>query len=184
MLQQLLAIRAALTRSLEWVVIVLVACLVLDVLWGVCSRFVLQAPSRWTEEVATTLLIWVSLLGAAVAFSRKEHLGVDYLMNRFDPAARRLMAIVGQLLIIFFAAAVMIYGGYVLVSETLKAGQVTPALGIRMGYVYVAVPVSGVFITLFGLERIVELGTGHADPADRGSAGVALERSEQAPFPE
>jgi TRAP-type C4-dicarboxylate transport system permease small subunit len=75
MLGGLLALKAALVRLLEWIVIVVVAALVLDVLWGVFSRFVLRSPSRWTEEVATILLIWVSLLGAAVAFGRNEHWG-------------------------------------------------------------------------------------------------------------
>jgi TRAP-type C4-dicarboxylate transport system permease small subunit len=160
MLTGLLAVKTALVRLLEWIVIAVVAALVLDVLWGVFSRFVLRAPSRWTEEVATTLLIWVSLLGAAVAFGRNEHLGIDYVVKKFDPSARRLMAIVVQLLVALFAGAVMVFGGYILVSETLGAGQLLPALGIRSGHVYLAVPISGAFILLFCLERIVELAAG------------------------
>jgi TRAP-type C4-dicarboxylate transport system permease small subunit len=152
----LLLAKTAVTRLLEGFVIVAVAALVLDVLWGVCSRFVLRDPSGWTVEVATMLLIWVSLLGAAVAFSRNEHLGVDYLVKKLDPDAGHLLAIVSQLVVIYFAAAVMVYGGYVLVHETLQAGQVSPALGVKIGYVYLAVPVSGVFIILFCLERIIE----------------------------
>jgi TRAP-type C4-dicarboxylate transport system permease small subunit len=123
--------------------------------------------------VATMLLIWVSLLGAAVAFSRHEHLGVDYLVKKFDPAARRLMAVVVQLLVAAFAAAVMVGGGYVLVKETLDVGQLSPALGLRIGLVYLAVPVSGTFILLFCLERIVELVTGRHDESDGERDGKA-----------
>lgn len=170
MLRGLLAVKAALVRLLEWIVIVVVAALVLDVLWGVCSRFVLRSPSRWTEEVATILLIWVSLLGAAVAFGRNEHLGIDYLVKKFDPSASRLMAILAQILVAVFAGAVMVYGGYVLVSETLRAGQLSPSLGIRYGHVYLAVPISGAFLLLFCLERILELLSGRDDEA----AGHAL----------
>lgn len=179
MLSGLLAVKVALVRLLEWIVIIVVAALVLDVLWGVCSRFVLRSPSRWTEEVATILLIWVSLLGAAVAFGRNEHLGIDYLVNKFDPSARRLMAIIAQLLVAVFAGAVMVYGGYVLVSETLRAGQLSPSLGIRVGHVYLAVPVSGTFILLFCLERILELLSGRADEAD--SRPVRSEATPSAP---
>ncbi len=145
------------TRLLEGAVIVIMAALVLDVLWGVVSRFVLAEPSRWTEELATFLLTWVALLGAAVGFSRQQHLGVDILVNQLHPDAHRLMAIIVQCLIIFFTASVMIWGGYVLVSETLRAGQTTPALGIRMGFVYLAVPISGLFIVLFSLEQLYDL---------------------------
>ncbi len=146
-----------LTWLLELAVILAVGALVLDVLWGVCTRFVLGAPSRWTEEVATFLLIWVTLLGAAVAFGRREHLGVDYVVNKLDPAAKKLVALAVQIVVIAFATAAMIYGGYVLVTETLHSGQVTPALGVKMGYIYLAVPISGVFIVLFCLEQIAEL---------------------------
>ncbi|MCL4206845.1 MAG: TRAP transporter small permease [Pirellulaceae bacterium] len=171
MLTGLLAVKAALVRLLEWIVIAVVAALVMDVLWGVFSRFVLRSPSRWTEEVATTLLIWVSLLGAAVAFGRGEHLGIDYVTKKFDPSVRRLMAILVQLLVALFAGAVMVFGGYILVSETLRAGQLLPALGIRSGHVYLAVPISGVFILLFCLERIAELVSGRGDGAMEPQAG-------------
>jgi TRAP-type C4-dicarboxylate transport system permease small subunit len=176
----LLAIKNALVRLLEWIVIIVVAALVLDVLWGVLSRFALRWPSRWTEEMATILLIWVSLLGAAVAFGRNEHLGIDYLVKKFDPSARRLMAIVVQGIVAVFAGAVLVYGGYVLVSETLRAGQVTSALGIRQGHVYLAVPISGAFILLFCLERIVELILGRAgDDSDDQRMGSATDGSEE-----
>jgi TRAP-type C4-dicarboxylate transport system permease small subunit len=160
MFQGLLAVKTALVRLLEGIVIAVMAALVLDVLWGVCSRFVLRSPSRWTEEVATALLIWVSLLGAAVAFGRNEHLGIDYVVKKFEPAAQRLIALIIQGLVAVFAGAVLIFGGYVLVSETLRAGQLAPASGIPQGYVYLAVPVSGAFILWFCLERVVELISG------------------------
>jgi TRAP-type C4-dicarboxylate transport system permease small subunit len=145
------------TRTLELAVIAVMSLLVLDVLWGVVTRFILGSPSRWTEEVATFLLIWLSLLGAAVAFARDAHLGVDYLVAMFDPSARMLTRIVAQVVVILFTVAVFILGGFVLVSETLAAGQLTPALGIKMGWVYLAVPLSGIFILLFAVDRIVDL---------------------------
>jgi TRAP-type C4-dicarboxylate transport system permease small subunit len=161
------------TWCLEQVVIGLTAALVLDVLWGVGTRFVLKSPSRWTEEVATFLLIWVALLGAAVATGRREHLGVDFLVNKLDPAARRLLAIAAQLVVAAFASATLIYGGYVLVSATLAANQLTPALELPMGYVYLAVPASGVFILLFSLEQLAELVTFSVPVSDVASESAA-----------
>ena len=170
MWRTIVRIKQQLTWLLEQIVVLVVAALVLDVLWGVCSRFILGAPSRWTEEVATFLLIWVALLGAAVAFSRDQHLGLDYFAKKLDADARLLLAIIAQILIVVFTGSAMVIGGYTLVSETLSAGQVTPALGIKMGYVYLAVPVSGIFIIVFCLERIIDLVSGaktdRSDEAD------------------
>ncbi|RUL87855.1 TRAP transporter small permease [Tautonia sociabilis] len=169
MRKALSALAGALALGLEAAVIGAFAALVLVVLWGVGSRFVLNAPSRWTEEVAIFLLMWVALLGAAVAFRRRQHLGVDALVGVLHPAARLLLAMVGQVLVAVFALAVLIVGGAVLVRETLEAGQVTPATGLPMGYVYLAAPISGAFILLFAVERFVGLARAGLGP-DPGPA--------------
>lgn len=160
--------RQALVGVLEFCVIFTVGVLVIDVLWGVLTRFLSKyiaiSPSSWTEEVATNLLIWVSLLGAAVAYDRQAHLGVDYVVKKFDVPLQRVMAIVVQLIVVGFVTTTLIYGGYTLVTKTFATGQVTPALGLRMGYVYLAVPISGAFIALFGIQQIVELALGTREP--------------------
>ena len=92
-----------LVRLLEWLTIAIFAALVLDVLWGVVSRYVLGSQSRWTEEVAIYLLVWVSLLGATLAFRDRAHLGVDYFVGKLDPAARRLAAVIAEVALIVFA---------------------------------------------------------------------------------
>lgn len=152
----LTATRRTLNRLLEYALIVAVAVLVLDVLWGVVSRYVLGTQSRWTEELATMLLIWVSLLGASVAFSAGQHLGVDYFVSKLHPSAQRLLEAVVRAAVAAFAAVVMLHGGYLLVAETLAAGQVSPALGLKIGYVYLAVPVSGVFILFECLVQLTQ----------------------------
>lgn len=157
MIKLFIHLKKGLVKALEITVIVLVAVLVLDVLWGVFSRYVLGAQSRWTEELATMLLIWVSLLGAAVAFAAKAHLGVDYFVSKFDPAAQKMIEGFVQVLVFAFSAFALIHGGTILVSETLAAGQLSPALGLKVGYMYLAVPISGLFICLFSVEQLVEL---------------------------
>jgi TRAP-type C4-dicarboxylate transport system permease small subunit len=145
------------TRVLEIVVMLIMAALTLDVLWGVVTRLVMQSPSRWTEEVATFLLVWVSMLGSAVAFAHHEHLGLDYFVLKLHPSARRVAAISSHLVIIAFAASAFVYGGWGLVRETLAAGQVTPALGILKGYMYLCVPLTGVMFIVIAVNQIVRL---------------------------
>jgi len=144
-------------RALELVVIGLFALLVLVVLWGVVSRYSPGiVPSDWTEELAVYLLVWVSLLGSALTYRARGHLGVDYLVHRFDPAAQRLATIAVELCVIVFAGIAFCYGGYRLVADTLAAGQLTPVLQWRVGYLYAAVPISGVFFVAFAVEHLLE----------------------------
>jgi len=152
-------------RVLEFAVIAIVVATTLAVLWGVFTRFVMQDPSHWTKEASEVLLIWMALLGTAVASERREHLGVDYFAGLMHDDARRLNAVMAELVVLAFAAAAMVYGGCLLVGETLASGQVLPAMGVLKGYVYLAVPISGAFLVLFSVERIVELWRG--DPSAR-----------------
>ena len=62
-------IRHGLVRSLEVLIIVMVALLTLTVLWGVFTRFVMGRQAQYTDELARMLLVWVSMIGAALAFA-------------------------------------------------------------------------------------------------------------------
>jgi TRAP-type C4-dicarboxylate transport system permease small subunit len=163
------ALRDALTRGLELFLVATMALLVADVVWGVFTRYALGQQAKWSEELARFLLVWVSLLGGAVAFGTRAHLGVDYFVNRLHPDARKLTAVVAHLAVLFFAAAVLLFGGTRVVSEALALEQTTPALGWKMGWVYLALPISGFFVVLYTLENLVETLAGRPD--DRPATG-------------
>ena len=156
MLSSLLKLNKLLVKLLEITVILVIGFLVLDVLWGVFSRYVLNNQSPWTEELATMLLIWVSLLGAAIGFIRGSHLGVDYFVGKLSERNQVMGQIVVYILVVCFASLAMVYGGIRLVALTLRLGQVSPALQLKMGYVYLAVPISGFFILVFSIETIIK----------------------------
>jgi TRAP-type C4-dicarboxylate transport system permease small subunit len=144
-------------RALECFTMALFAALVLDVLWGVISRYTPGIrPSSWTEELAVHLLVWVSLLGAALTYRVHGHLGVDYFVEKLDPAAKRLAAVVVELAMLVFAGFALCWGGWNLVAETLAAGQLTPVLQWRIGYLYSIVPLSGVFFCAFAIEHLLQ----------------------------
>ena len=56
-------------QILRRTLMVLMASIVLVVCWQVLSRFALGAPSSMTEEIARTLLLWIGMLGAALALA-------------------------------------------------------------------------------------------------------------------
>jgi TRAP-type C4-dicarboxylate transport system permease small subunit len=156
MLNGLLKLKKWMTTALNAVLIVAVLLLVVDVVWGVFTRYVMGEQAKWTEELARFLLVWVSLLGGAVAFGIKGHLGVDYFVGKFDPDVRKMMALFTHGVVLFFAAAVFVYGGSRVVSDALAMEQMTPALGMKMGHVYLALPIAGVFMVLFTIENLIE----------------------------
>lgn len=140
--------------------------LVLDVTWQVLTRYLLGKPSAWTDELATILMIWVAALGASLGFARKAHLGIDYFVNLLPKKSFRLTQILTQFFIGVFALSVLIYGGGELVRLTLRTEQLSPALGIKMGFVYAAIPISGIFIlitTIASLSSLLSQGRSSTD---------------------
>jgi len=156
MLEHLKKLKNGMTAVLNWMLIAAVALLVFDVVWGVFSRYVIGEQTKWTEELARFLLIWVSLLGSAVAFGTKGHLGVDFFVGKFHPDARKLMALFSHGVVLFFAVSVFLYGGGRVVADALAMEQMTPALGWKMGYVYLALPIAGIFMVLYAIENLIE----------------------------
>ena len=151
----ILKIKRVLDRILETGLAVAMAAMTLAVIWQVFTRFVIRQPSNWTEELAIFLLIWIGLLGSAVALRHKAHLGIDVLVNRFPLKYRHITAIFVYVCVIFFSVGVLIIGGSKMVAVVLMNRQVSPALGIQMGYVYLALPISGLFITMYGVDFII-----------------------------
>jgi len=156
MLDGLLKFKKGMTFMLNWALIAAVLFLVLDVCWGVFTRFVMGEQAKWTEELARFLLVWVSLLGGAVAFGTKGHLGVDYFVGKFHPEVQKLMSIVVHFVVLFFAGAIFIYGGGRVVFDALAMEQMTPALGWKMGHVYLVLPIAGVFMAIYTIENLIE----------------------------
>jgi TRAP-type C4-dicarboxylate transport system permease small subunit len=156
------------TRGLEWFTIGLFALLTLDVLWGVISRYVPGIrPSDWTEELAVYLLVWVSLFGAAITYRAYGHLGVDYFVAKLDPSAQRLVAILVEIATLVFAGFALCYGGWRLVADTLGANQLTPVLQWKIGYLYSAVPLSGLFFCAFAIEHLIKLEPAGSHPTEK-----------------
>ena len=145
-----------LDKALGWFLVVVMGVSVVNVLWQVFTRFVLSNPSSYTEELARYLLIWIGLTGAAYAGGRRLHLAIDLLPNRLSGPSAIWLAIVIECLVATFALAVLVGGGVRLVQLTLSLGQTSAALGIPMGVVYLALPLSGLLMTWYAVRDIRE----------------------------
>jgi TRAP-type C4-dicarboxylate transport system permease small subunit len=143
--------------------VLVMAVLVIDVLWQVTSRYIMREPSSWTDELAGFLLIWVGLLGAAYATGKKDHLAIDLLPRKLRGRKKRRLDNAINLLIAGFALIVMVVGGIRLVYITFRLNQISSALEIPVGFVYLVVPISGLFILYYAIDEIIN---GPPEPED------------------
>ena len=155
-MDRLIDLKKGLTRLLEWLVIIIMGVMVLDYTWQIIAR-VFQIRCDWTDALASHLLVWAGLLGASVAFARKSHIGIDMLVSRLDAESKRFVAFLSLSITMFFAGFVMVRGGWGLVMQAFNSNQRSVAFNMPYGIVYLAIPISGVFIVLFAFEQLCEL---------------------------
>ena len=133
---------------LEGVTIIFIVVMLGSTLIGVADRFVLGIGLSWTEELSRFLLVWASLLAAAVATKRRSHFRVAFVIERLSRAGK-----IGVNLACIGGLGVAIWYGVQLVH--LFHAQTAPALGIPMSWVYAAVPVSGTLMCFYLLRDLL-----------------------------
>ena len=174
--------KAFVDRLLEGLLVVIFGVLVVDVLWQVFTRYVMQDPSSFTDELARYLLIWLGLVGASYAFSKRAHLAIDLFVNSRSERGKQIVQLAIEVCVLLFALLVMVVGGMQLVIMTLSLGQTSAALNLPLGYVYLSLPLSGLLIVFYAgiyiTERLQEL-RGHSPSIDEAnrprSAGMGQE---------
>ncbi len=137
----------------RWVVVAVFAGMIAVTFLQVVFRYALTAPLPWSEEAARYCFVWIVFLGAALGLERGFHLGVDLLVNRMPPSLRRHVELVSNILIAGFAI-VIIYASLPVLE--LNSLQRSPAIGVQMTWIYLAIPASMVLILLITLVRMVK----------------------------
>ncbi|KXI29071.1 TRAP transporter small permease [Paraglaciecola hydrolytica] len=149
-----------LDKTLALALMTVMACILLCVSWQVISRYMLKDPSSVTEELARFLLIWVGMLGAVYAYRTNSHLGLNIVLDKMSANTKKATLVLIQLLVIVFSALVLVFGGYELVDLTLELKQISAALSINMGIVYMVLPISGGLLILYSLVNLSEIFNG------------------------
>lgn len=65
----------------------------------VVSRFVWNRPLPWTDELAVVLYVWIILWACAAMVPTREHVMFDLVWQAASPRTRRVLAMVGHLLL-------------------------------------------------------------------------------------
>jgi TRAP-type C4-dicarboxylate transport system permease small subunit len=145
------ALRFVLVDVVEFVLVGLMVVLCADIFVGVFSRYVVGRTMPWYDEVARYLFIWMSFVAAAVAVRRRAHFGVNILVARFGPRARRATHAGIWTLVIAYGIFMTFQGARVMEGVSV---QESPALGLTLSWVFLAVPVHGVLCALYAAGHL------------------------------
>ena len=131
-----------LSLRINWVVervcVALLVVLVLDVWLGVLVRYVLPLPLTFTEELARYLMIWMALLAVSGGIVHREHIGVEFVFERFPVGLRRWMAVAFDVIAFAFFAALFWYGldfvdrGFKRITMIYQMPKAYPFMGVPL----------------------------------------------------
>lgn len=121
---------------------------------GVIARYVFRGPLIWSDELANMLFLWLSMLGAASAFRRFEHMR----MTAFVRAGSSRAAFLDTLAIVAGVAflAATIYPAYEFAAD--EAFVTMPALSISNAWRAAALPVGMALMIMVGGLHLVRQG--------------------------
>lgn len=142
-----------LNKILETILALLVMVMVVGCFWQIFTRFILGNPSKYTEEFLRYALIWLTMLGVPYAYGQERHISIQFISKTFQPKNSLINKIGIEVLITVLSVFVMIAGGWMV--TTNAAGQISPAMQIPMEVYYVCVPISGVLMVIYSVNRII-----------------------------
>ncbi|HEY5795595.1 MAG TPA: TRAP transporter large permease subunit, partial [Bosea sp. (in: a-proteobacteria)] len=122
---------------------------------GVTARYVFHAPLVWSDELASILFLWLSMLGAVVALRRGEHMRMTGLVSRVSPATRSLLEALAITAAIAFLLLILPHALEYAEEETFI---VTPALEITNAWRASAIPVGMGLMLLAASFRLLRFG--------------------------
>lgn len=137
------------------VMVAMLVVLVVSVGTNVFGRFVLDSSLAVSDQLARFLFVWVIFLGAALAHLHREHIEVDFLVQRVPPIVRRALVVVQELLILVLVVALLLGAREVLATSP----GTMPLLGIPYNWMNFSVPVAAAVMGLVSIYRLVTVFT-------------------------
>lgn len=146
---------------LEWIeqniiIVIPIYCLyfiVIILFFQIISRTLFGYSVRWIEELGRYLTICMVFFAGIIALKRGQLVGIKYIYNRFPGKYQSYVSIIIDFLIFLFLI-VMTYFGFKLSILNLIKGQLSPALRIPMGWIYLIIPLGGIFMIIFTIFKI------------------------------
>jgi TRAP-type C4-dicarboxylate transport system permease small subunit len=144
----------ALRTALGVAVSLLLAAMVAICLAEVVLRDVFAGSFSWYDETVGYLLVWLTFLGAVLAQSHDQHIGIGDLVERAPPRLRRTLELTGHLVLAGVHVVLLVYG-WQLAARFLGERAIT--VPVPMGVVYAVIPLSAALMLLVETACIARL---------------------------
>ena len=142
-----------LNKILGYLITIIMGVMVIAVCWQVITRFLLNNPSKYTEEFLRYALIWMTMLGVPYAYGQERHISINIITKTFSLKGSLFTKMVIEIIVMILCVTVFIAGGIMVTMNS--AGQISPALQLPMPLYYVGLPICGVLTLIYSADRLI-----------------------------
>lgn len=155
MLRWLSPINAWISRLSMIVAVVGLFGIVIVVAYQVFGRYVMNDTPTWAESVALVLVLYVTMLGAAVGVRDAGHIGLESILVMLLPERHQIWVEVLIHILVAGFGVIMAWNGSIL-AESVMPYKI-PNLGLSEGINHIPLVIAGGLIALFSIEHILAL---------------------------
>jgi TRAP-type C4-dicarboxylate transport system permease small subunit len=122
------------------------------VIVGVVALVLISAVIPWAVFTRYLLTIVLTFIGAAAGYRLNLHMNISYFAERLPPRGQRMLDILVQLLMALIALFMIVYGERLV--EVTWHNTIADFPFLSVGVTYLPIPVGGVCLLLFVIERM------------------------------
>ena len=130
--------------------ILLAIAMTLIVVINIISRYFLNFAISWAEEIARYMMVWMAMLGAVMAVRMGMHFRMEMIDHWAGKSAKAVFSWITRTVIIVIGLILLRHG---LVMVSLTNTQYADATHMPMSWVYVSLPLAGLLMIFFVVER-------------------------------
>lgn len=147
------AIDAMITKILKFLSIGLFSLLIVTVIIQVTQRIIpFPFSTIWTVETSQYSFIWLSIFGSAIILRENRNVSLDIIVKKFNFKIRKVIELIISTIIICIGIFLIVGSRDLL---PIVHRQISPAMHLRMSYVYVSAIVAGLLFIILSSTRII-----------------------------
>jgi len=137
---------ARVVRVIHSLCALLLIAMTVIITWQIFGRFFLNDTPKWSEQLTGVLMVYLTLLGGALAVHENRHIALDYFYSHFSAKWQFRSRVLVLLLMMLFSGIMLVYG--VRMGLLVKEWTI-PTLNISQSANYWSFPVAGLLMLIF-----------------------------------
>lgn len=153
----------AINIGLRWILAAMLLIMTVLIGWQVFARFVVGDSLTFSEEISRFLMVWLVLVGSAVAARHNRLMKVDILETVLSGRKQTTVIVIAGIVSIIFYLVLVVFGFMIVGAVSYQS---TPATEISMSIPMAALPVGGLLLVMNTLAQLFGVAIGEKQESE------------------